>query len=189
MTELGVNLVHHETVADWHAVRARGTAFASITNTEGMNWHDPRATEQVEGATRSGLHAGIRHFATPGGPADQATQAVRHGKPIGAFQRGSLAPALHVAAEGVGDKFIKSWIKAIRQAANIQRVLIYAEYELWLHHLHPDRWADSEVTLWLVRHNGIPGRPGWFHSRLGVHQHGAGSDAVVYPFTLADLLL
>ena len=28
-----------------------------------------------------------------------------------------------------------------------------------------------DVVLWLVRHNGIAGRPGWFHARLGLHQH------------------
>lgn len=189
VTNLGINLGHHETVDDWNAVRADGITFASITTTESMNWRDPVAGEQVVTARKAGLHCGVRHLARPGGPGEQAELAARFASPLGALSAGSLAPALHVGVEGIDDKFVKAWIKTIRQVAGIQRVLIHAEYENWLHHLHPDKWADAEVVLWLARHNGIPGRPGWFHSRLGLHQHSTGRDAVVYPFTLTDLLL
>lgn len=190
MTELGINLAHHETVHDWDAVHGSGVAFASITTTESMNWSDPVAARQVASARDAGLRTGVRHFARPGGPGEQAEHAARFARPLGALAAGSLAPALHVAVEGVDDKFIKTWIKTLRHTTGIRRVLVYADYEHWLHQqLHPDKWADREVVLWLVRHNGIPGRPGWFHSRLGLHQHSAGRDALVYPFTLADLLL
>lgn len=50
MTELGINLAHHETVADWDAIRGDGVAFASITTTESMNWRDPVAAKQVASA-------------------------------------------------------------------------------------------------------------------------------------------
>ncbi|WP_158889286.1 GH25 family lysozyme [Amycolatopsis anabasis] len=195
----GINLSLHETVDDWSAVRAGAFTFASITVTESMNWSDSGAERQVGRAQEAGLHTGIRHYARPGAPQDQAEHCARTGRRLGAFQPGSLAPALEVHAAGVDDRFIKSWIKAFRHSSGIQRVLVYADNDRW-HRLQPDKWADSEVVLWLTNHNGIPGRPGWFHARLGLHQHGndpvvpgvrgqIGQDALVYPFTLADVLL
>lgn len=198
--ERGINLSHHETVDDWKNVRAHGVLFSSVTITESTNWSDTAAIRNVQAAQTAGLHTGARHFARPGSVHEQVTHFLRTASPLGVFAPGSLAPSLDVRAPGISDRFIKSWIRGVRHAANIKRVLVYAGYEQWLHELHPDKWADSEVVLWLARHNGIPGRPGWFHSRLGVHQHGSGDDApgfhgeigydaVVYPFVLADLLL
>jgi GH25 family lysozyme M1 (1,4-beta-N-acetylmuramidase) len=196
----GINLSHREIVDDWNAVRHGDVRFASVTVTENTNWSDLSAERHLVHAQEAGIHAGARHYARPGAVHDQAEHFVRTASKLGAFSPGSLAPTLEVAAASVDDKFIKAWIKAVRHAARVQRVMVYADHDCWARRLHPDKWADSEVTLWLIRHNGIPGRPGWFHSRLGVHQHGndasvpgirgpVGQDAVVYPFTLADLLL
>ncbi|KAA9157116.1 lysozyme [Amycolatopsis acidicola] len=198
--ERGINLSLHATVADWDAVRADSVLFASITVTENVNWSDAGAEQQILAAQRAGVRAGIRHYARPGAPHDQAEHCVRLGKQLGVFGPGALAPALEVEVPGVGDRFIKAWIKAVRQAAGIRRVLVYAPYEHWLHTLRPDKWADAEVVLWVNRHNGIPGRPGWFHPRLGLHQHNAaddkpgldgpiGFDSLVYPFTMGDVVL
>ncbi|MEC3976005.1 glycoside hydrolase family 25 protein [Amycolatopsis sp. H20-H5] len=199
-TERGITLSHRETVQDWAAVRGADIRFASVTISENTNWRDVAAEKNLAGAQRIGLHTGARHYARPGAVHDQAQHFVRTASALGAFAPGSLAPALEVAAESVDDRFIKAWIKDVRHAAKVERILIYADHDAWAHRLHPDKWADKEVVLWLVRHNEIPGRPGWFHSRLGLHQHGAGvavpgitgpvaQDAVVYPFTLNDLLL
>jgi GH25 family lysozyme M1 (1,4-beta-N-acetylmuramidase) len=198
-TERGMNLSLHATVSDWDMVRSDAICFASVTVTESVNWIDRGAQRQIEAAQRARVRAGIRHYARPGAAYDQAEHCVRLGKQLDVFGPGSLAPALDVEAVGVSDRFIKAWIKSVRHAAGIRRVLIYAPYEHWLHELHPDKWADSDVVLWVSRHNGIPGRPGWFHPRLGVHQHSAaeapglhgpiGLDALVYPFALTDLLL
>ncbi|WP_216215045.1 GH25 family lysozyme [Amycolatopsis aidingensis] len=185
----GINLSHHETVGDWAAVRAAGVRFASITITEGMNWTDSAACKQLGLAQRVGMHTGARHFARPGAAGEQAEHFVRTSRPLGAFAPGALAPALDVRVAAVDDRFIRSWIKAVRGASQLRRVLVYAGYDDWLHRLRPGKWVDDEVMLWLTRHNGIPGRPGWFHSRLSLHQHEPGRDAIVYPFTLADLLL
>jgi hypothetical protein len=199
-TDRGINLSHRESVDDWNAVRGGHVRFASVTVTESTNWTDLTAERHLTGAQDAGIHTGARHYARPGGPQDQAEHFVRTAAKLGAFAPGSLAPALEVAAASVDDKFIKAWIKAMRHAARVRRVLVYADYDSWAYRLHPGKWADSEVVLWLVRHNGIPGRPGWFHARLGMHEHGkdttvpgirgaVSQDAVVYPFTLADLLL
>ncbi|MEV7095856.1 GH25 family lysozyme [Amycolatopsis sp. NPDC051045] len=199
-SELGISLSHRERVADWQAVRAAQTRFVSVTISENVNWSSSAAERNLAGAQEAGLHAGGRHYARPGAVHDQADFFVRTASRLGAFAPGSLAPALEVAAPSVDDRFVKAWIKHVRHAARIERVLVYADHDAWAHRLHPDRWADSEVVLWLIRHNGIPGRPGWFHSRLGVHQHACAPDvpgiagpveqnAVVYPFTLGDLLL
>ncbi|WP_166459516.1 GH25 family lysozyme [Amycolatopsis pithecellobii] len=196
----GINLSLHATVADWDMVRSAAIVFASITVTENVNWSDTGAQKQIAAAQQAGVRAGIRHYARPGAPQDQAEHCVRLGKQLGVFGPGSLAPALDVDAVGVNDRFIKAWIKAVRNAAGIRRVLVYATHDAWLHDLHPDKWADSEVILWVRRHNGIPGRPGWFHPRLGMHEHGAapvapgltgpiGLDAIVYPLTIADVLI
>lgn len=190
----GVNLTLHATVDDWAMLRRRrAVSFASITVTEGLNWLDERAAHQVKIAQRAGVHVGIRHYARAGSPAYQARYLVETGRPLGAFAPGALAPALDVGADGVDDRFVKAWIKALRQASGLRRVLVYADHDDWAHRFSPGKWADDEVVLWLVRHNNIPGRAGWFHSRLGVHQHGQangiGTDALVYPFTLDDLLI
>ncbi|WP_236789380.1 glycoside hydrolase family 25 protein [Amycolatopsis sp. GM8] len=196
----GINLSLHATVADWDTVRAASIVFASITVTENVNWSDTGAYKQIAAAQEAGVRAGIRHYARPGAPQDQAEHCVRLGKQLGVFGPGALAPALDVDAVGINDRFIKSWIKTVRNAAGIRRVLVYASYDSWLHQLRPAKWADSDVVLWVRRHNGIPGRPGWQHPRLGLHQHRAaplapgydgpiGLDAIVYPFTLADVLL
>jgi lysozyme len=198
--ERGITLSHRETVDDWHAVRGDAVRFVSVMVTENTNWSDPAAGRQIAASQRAGLHTGARHYARPGAVHDQAEHFVRTASRFGAFAPGSLAPALEVEAECVDDRFVKGWIKAVRHAAGIRRVLVHADHEHWLHQLHPDRWADSEVVLWLVRHNHIPGRPGWFHSRLGMHQYRAdepvpgapgpvAQDAIVYPFALADVLL
>jgi GH25 family lysozyme M1 (1,4-beta-N-acetylmuramidase) len=199
-TARGINLSLHATVADWDTVRSAAVAFASITVTENVNWSDLGAQRQITAAQEAGVRAGIRHYARPGAPADQAEHCVRLGKQLGVFGPGSLAPALDVDAVGVDDRFIKAWIKGVRHAAGIRRVLVYAPYDAWLHHLHPEKWADADVVLWVRRHNGIPGRPGWAHPRLGLHQHRTapiapgldgpiGLDAIVYPFTIADVLV
>lgn len=198
--ERGISLSLHATVTDWGTVRWGAARFASITVTENLNWRDIGAERQVVAAQVAGVRSGIRHYARPGAAADQAVHCASVGKRLGVFYPGSLAPTLDVEAEGVDDRFIRTWIKAVRQAAGIRRVLVSAPYEHWLHRLRPDRWADRDVMLWINRHNGIPGRPGWFHPRLGVHQHSPapagggfdgpiGFDALVYPFTLADLLV
>jgi GH25 family lysozyme M1 (1,4-beta-N-acetylmuramidase) len=199
-SERGINLSHREIVEDWNAVRRSNVRFASVTITENTNWSDLSAERTLQHAQEAGIHTGARHFARPGAAQDQAEHFVRNAKKLGAFSPGSLAPTLEVSAASVDDKFIKAWIKTMRSAARVKRVMIYADYDCWQHRLHPDKWADTDVTLWLVRHNGIPGRPGWFHTRLGVHQHGNDAtvpgvrgpirqDAVVYPFTMADLLI
>jgi lysozyme len=198
-TERGLTLTHRERVLDWGAVRGADVRFASVTVSENVNWSDPGAERMLSAAQHAGLHTGARHFARPGAVHDQAEHFVRTAGRLGAFAPGSLAPALEVDAQSVDDRFVKSWIKHVRHAARIRRVLVYAAHDCWAHRLHPNRWADPDVVLWLVRHNGIPGRPGWFHARLGLHQHALSSlpgvagpvaqDAVVYPFTLSDVLL
>lgn len=196
----GIDLSLHATVRDWSKLRDASACFASITVTENVNWIDSGAQRQIAAAQRAGVRVGIRHYARPGAVQDQAGHCVRVGKRLGVFGPGSLAPALDVEAAGVDDRFVRAWIKSVRHAAGIRRVLVCAPYEYWLRQLNPDRWTDSDVVLWVNRHNGIPGRPGWFHPRLGLHRHSAapagygftgpvGFDALVYPFTLGDLLL
>lgn len=198
--ERGINLSLHATVTDWGTVRAGAVCFASITVTESLNWRDTGAERQIAAAQRAGVRAGIRHYARPGAAHDQAEHCVAAGKRLGVFGPGSLAPALDVEADGVDDRFVRTWIRTVRHSAGIRKVLVYAPYEHWLRRLCPAKWADPDVVLWVSRPNGIPGRPGWFHPRLGVHQHGCaparngfsgpiGCDALVYPFCLNDVLL
>jgi hypothetical protein len=198
--EQGINLSHHATVDDWSSLQAKAVCFASVTVTENVNWSDLAAERALAAAHDAGIHAGARHYARPGAVREQAHYFVRIAEKLGAFEPGALAPTLEVRAEGVDDGFVKTWIKAVRHDSGVERVLVYADLDLWTKHLHPDKWADKEVILWLTKNNNIPGRPGWFHPRLGIHQyrsgteaigaHGAvGQDAIVYPFTLTDLLL
>lgn len=190
----GISLAPHSPPTDWQALAARrAVTFASIDITENSNWADRDAAASLTAALNAGIHAGLRHRARPGGPQDQARHVVRVGKPLGAFTPGTLAPTLDARAEGVDDRFVRTWIRTLRQEAVLRRVLVYADVEHWLHRFRPERWADDGVVLWSAWHNGIPGRAGWFHPRLGLHEHSGdsrvGRHGLVYPFTLADILV
>ncbi|EHR63143.1 glycoside hydrolase family 25 domain-containing protein [Saccharomonospora cyanea] len=190
----GISLAPHAPCPDWRALGAsRAVTFASVSITDNSNWVDRDAAARLTEALHAGVHAGIRHLGRPGAPQDQARHVVRVGKPLGAFTPGTLAPTLDARAEGVDDRFVRTWIRTLRQEAVIRRVLVYAEAAQWLHRFRPDRWADDDVVLWSAWHNGVPGRAGWFHPRLGLHEHtgegGIGRHALVYPFTLADVLV
>lgn len=190
----GISLASHTAHPDWRELgENRKVRFASVTVTDNSNWVDRDAVAQLTEALDAGVRAGIRHLGRPGSPQDQARHVARVGKPLGAFAPGMLAPTLDARAEGVDDRFVRAWIKTLRQEAAIRRVLVYAEAEHWLHRFHPDKWADDDVVLWSAWHNGVPRRAGWFHPRLGLHEHTGdgrvGHHRLVYPFTLADVLL
>ncbi|WP_007023497.1 glycoside hydrolase family 25 domain-containing protein [Saccharomonospora iraqiensis] len=168
-------------------------AFVAVLVTEGPNGVASTAARLLGDMLRAGVRAGLRHHADPGGAREQARHMVRTGLDLGAFAPGALAPSLDVRAEGVDDRFVRTWVRTVRRVAEIRTVLVHGDDTVWRHRLRPDRWADDDVILTLARHNGVPGRPGWFHPRLGTHEyaagHGVGHEALVYPFTLGDLLL
>ncbi|EHK88917.1 GH25 family lysozyme [Saccharomonospora azurea] len=190
----GISLAPHAPLPDWRALAAdRSVTFASISVTENSNWVDRLAAAQLADAVQAGVYAGIRHRGRPGAPQDQARHVVQVGKSLGAFTPGTLAPTLDARAEGLDDRFVRTWIRTLRQEAVIRRVLVYAEVEHWHRRFRPEKWADDDVVLWSAWHNGVPGRAGWFHPRLGLHEHTAdgriGHHALVYPFTLTDVLV
>src|SRR5262245_45280580 len=111
--ERGISLSLHATVTNWGAVRSATARFASITITDNLTWSDIGAEPQVEEAQVAGMRAGIRHYARPGAAGDQAHHCASVGKRLGVFVPGALAPTLDVEAEGVDDRFIRTWIKTV----------------------------------------------------------------------------
>lgn len=200
MTDYGIDISHYNAIDDWNAVRGNNISFVSAKVSEGIDYTDPVARAHLDGARGVGIHAGGYHFARPGAPVDQARFFVDTARSLGAFEPGSLAPALDVEDTGVGDAFVAGWIDAARRQAGIRRVIVYANLDFWTNRLNPSEWADGDVILWIARYNGDPGNPGWAHPRLGLHQHSnqgqvpgipgeVDRDATVDPFVVADLLL
>lgn len=77
------------------------------------------------------------------------------------------AAELRIGANG----FVADFIGRLRAATGVRRVLVYANLDWYRNVLRPAEWTDPDVLLWIARYNGDPGRPGWSHPQLALHQH------------------
>ena len=75
MSRIGPDVSHHQRTIDWEAV-AREAAWATVKATEGVDFTDPRYTENVAGARKAGLPVYAYHYARAdekgAGPKEQA---------------------------------------------------------------------------------------------------------------------
>lgn len=203
MTIFGIDVSHHNKVNDWHAVRGNNISFVSIKLTDSTNFTDPAATGHVTGARGAGIHVGGYHFARN---ADVETQVEKFSASLNShdlLRPDSLAPMLDVEHSGLlhhqPNTFVGDFIQRLRKRTGVHRVLVYANLDTWRNVLRPDEWADDHVRLWIARFNGDPGKPGWSHPKLVLHQHSdkgnvpgipahVDRDATVGAHTLADIL-
>ncbi|SES49054.1 GH25 family lysozyme [Actinokineospora terrae] len=202
MTDYGIDLSHHNRVDDWRAVRGNGITYASVKVTESTDWVDPAAGGHIAGARSAGIAVGGYHFARATGVQAQVDHFTAHLRRHGLLAAGSLAPMLDMEAaelRGNANVFVRDFITRLRATAGVRRVLVYANHDWYSNVLRPD-WADGDTMLWIARYNGDPGRPGWSHHRLALHQHTSSGrvpgipgnvdrDATVGPWTLGALTL
>lgn len=203
MTVFGIDVSHHNTVADWHAVHGNNISFVSVKLTESTTFVDPAAAGHVAGARGAGIHVGGYHFARDTDVDAQVEKFTASLNTHDLLRPDSLAPMLDMEAQTLlrhrPDTFVAEFIQRLRKRTGVHRVLVYANLDTWRHVLHPGEWADAHVGLWIARFNGDPGKPGWSHPRLVLHQHTnhgtvpgipahVDRDATVGAHTLADIL-
>ncbi|MFD2458692.1 glycoside hydrolase family 25 protein [Amycolatopsis samaneae] len=161
-------------VTDWRAVRGNGVSFCSFKLTEGTGFTDTTSPGRVPLARAAGIIPGGYHFARPGDVAGQAARFAGQLRATGLLDAGALAPMLDVEAAGLranANGFVRDFIRHLRAETGVRRVLVYANASWYSQVLRPDEWADDDVWLWVAHYNGDPGRPGWAHPRLALHQH------------------
>ncbi|MEV6609892.1 GH25 family lysozyme [Kutzneria sp. NPDC051319] len=174
MTEYGTDISSHQGSAiDWPAVKGNGISFVSVKLTEDVDYTNPDAQSQVDGARGVGLTVGGYHFARPGSIVDQANRFADQLSARGLLTAGSLWPMLDMEDGNIGDAnaFIDGFIAALRARVGAVGVLMYANLDWYQHRLTPDRWADDQVRLWCAEWNGDPGNVDYGHPKLVIHQH------------------
>jgi GH25 family lysozyme M1 (1,4-beta-N-acetylmuramidase) len=174
MTDYGIDLSHWNRVDNFNTVRANGITYASIKTTEGTGYIDPAATSHTNGARAAGIRVGGYHFARDVNVDYQVAHFVNELRARGLLEPGSLAPMLDMESAELRDnanQFVAAFISRLRAVTGQRRVLVYANLDWWTRVLRPDEWADDDVFLWIARYNGDPGKPGWNHRRLALHQH------------------
>lgn len=202
--EFGIDVSHHNVVNDWHKVRGNNITFASVKVTDGEEFVDPQARHHVPGARAAGVRVGGYHFARKGNVQTQVDQFFEQLHARALLSSTSMAPVLDIEeASGLratANSFIPQFIAKLRAKAGIKRVFVYANLDWFTNVLRPNEWADANVMLWIARFNGNPGKPGFTHPKLVLHQHSktgkvpgiAGHvdrDATIGTHKLADLLL
>jgi GH25 family lysozyme M1 (1,4-beta-N-acetylmuramidase) len=201
--EFGIDVSHHNEVKDWHKVRENNITFASVKVTDGTEFVDPQARHHVPGARAAGIRTGGYHFARKGDIDAQVALFFKHLHARALLSSASMAPMLDMEASelrGTANTFIPEFIAKLRAKAGIKRVFVYANLDWFEHVLRPDEWADANVMLWVARFNGSPGKPGFSHPKLVLHQHTeegnvpgipghVDRDATVGTHKLADLLV
>lgn len=174
MTEFGIDVSHHNTVNDWHAVRRDNITFASVKLTESNDFTDEAANGHAKRARDVGVHVGGYHFARHTDIAGQVRHFEDRLRATGLLARGSLAPMLDMEANELrptANRFVAAFVARLRQETGVRRVLVYANLDWWRNVLRPGEWADRDVFLWVARFNGAPGRPGFAHPNVALHQH------------------
>jgi GH25 family lysozyme M1 (1,4-beta-N-acetylmuramidase) len=201
--EFGIDVSHFNQVNDWHAVRGNNITFTSVKVTESTDFVDNAASGHASRARNAGIHVGGYHFARRTDVAHQVRHFTDRLRANGLLAAGSLAPMIDMEAQelrGTANQFLANFIRQLRQAAGVRRVLVYANLDWWRTVLRPVEWADHDVHLWIARFNGIPGKPGFAHPKLALHQHTdrgnvpgipgkVDRDATIAGHTLASLLL
>lgn len=202
--DFGIDVSHHNTVDDWHAVRGNNITFASIKVTDGEEFVDPQARHHGPAARAAGIRVGGYHFARTGNVQTQVDSFFKQLHARAMLSSTSLAPMLDMEeASGLrstANTFIPQFIEKFRAKAGLMRVFVYANLDWFQNVLRPNEWADANVMLWIARFNGNPGKPGFSHPNLVLHQHTESGkvpgipghvdrDATIGSHKLADLLL
>lgn len=95
----GIDVSHREGAINWHEVREAGIGFAFIKATQGKDFVDSHAVENLERCREVGIVPGMYHFYRH--DQEPEKQAANFLALLGARKPGDLVPALDV--EGPGD--------------------------------------------------------------------------------------
>ncbi|WP_214109051.1 GH25 family lysozyme [Acrocarpospora catenulata] len=162
----GVDVSNWTGDVDWESVSQKGSGFAFIHATEGLDYKSPRFASQFAGASTAGIYRGAYHFAQPheSGGAAQADFFVRNGgrwTPDGKTLPGvldvednpynSLNKLDH--CYGLSQEEMVDWIRdfANRYRAWTRRDVIIYTTTAWWRSCTGDSLEFARNPLWLAR--------------------------------------
>ena len=161
-----VDLSHHNTVTDWHAVRAAGIRGIINKATEGAGFTDPTFTIRRTPATAAGLLFGGYHFLKPGDIAAQVDYFLAATAP-----HDGLLLAVDHETPGVSLADLKDFVTQFRLKVGRYPVLysgflikeqlgtahdaLLAQCPLWLsHYSNIPKWPPCWPSPWLWQFTG-----------------------------------
>jgi len=180
--DYGIDVSRWNDVQNWRSVRANGISFASVKISQGDYLTSPTASAQVSSARDAGIAVGGYHFADSNVTvAANVKRFVDEGRKRSVFDKGSFLPMLDMENSAnanitwsttTANRFIKDFIRQLRDATGVAPVAVYASASVWKGILRPDEWVDDQVFLWVALYNGDPGNLGGYsHRRAALHQH------------------
>lgn len=179
-----IDISVYNDVKSWEKVRKNGIVGASIKVSQQVNYLNPLAQQQFDGARSADIAPGGYHFGDPRvSAARQASYFVANARPLGAFAADALAPMYDAENwEGGGlvwpnpktlNAHIAEHIRVVREETGVLKHLVYGSLSWWqTGWIDPDLWADENVLLWIALYNGRPADlQGWDHPNDALHQH------------------
>lgn len=170
----GIDVAKYQQHIDWKTVANSGYEFAYIKATEGRGYTSPTLDRQLDGARNAGMTTGLYHFARPdtNKPEPEADTFAAALNKRDADTAGHLAPCLDMEREGDDlPAWIGGFLDALRNLTDRDDITVYASSSWFNDKLDPDAWVDENIHLWVAHYGAKPGKPGYKHDRVAMHQH------------------
>ncbi len=167
----GIDISHHQGDIDWDTVRESGKAeFCWIKMTEGNNYQDPRATQNILDCRAAGIPVGGYHFARPDlhkDPYKEVKNFAKHNN----VECGDLRPVLdfETAGDHSADS-IHNWVvEFLRESETLfgVRPIIYTGGNMVKYGLYNNTSILDTYTLWHAAYARSAHKKGIKKDRLG----------------------
>lgn len=152
-------------VIDWHEVKTDGQSFAIIKATEGSDWVNRYAVEDVEKAANAGLKVGAYHYARPA--KDARVQARHFATQLSKLPASSLPPVLDLEVnEGKTPQQLIAWTRdfldELEKNTGGTKPMVYTYPYFWLQQMANTK-EFSDYPLWLAAYQNQAPKPvgGW----------------------------
>ena len=149
---------------DWHEVKTDGQSFAVVKASEGTDWVNDFAAEDVDKAAAAGLKVGAYHYARPG--MDARAQARHFADQLKNFPGSSLPPVLDIEVdEGKSPKELTAsthdFLDELESRSG-QKPMVYTYPYFWLHNMG-NATDFAQYPLWLAAYQNTAPKPvgGW----------------------------
>lgn len=150
----GVDVSHFQGDVNWDDVKASGMHFGITKATQGLDFVDPKFSENWVNIGKSGLYRGTYHFyVAEDDPIKQAEHFVNTVKSIDGHH---LPPALDLEGENIGGKTIEqyhkdvlAWLNHVESKLNV-KPMIYTNNPFGNKYLDNEKF--SEYVLWVAEY-------------------------------------
>ncbi len=120
----GIDVSHHQRDIDWKVAKASGIHFTYIKATEGVDFKDPKFSENWTGSDAASLLHGAYHFFTLGQPGDMQASNFIATVPVG---QNVLPPAIDLEFSGY-NRVQRSLPKEFQRELSLFWDAIFAHY-------------------------------------------------------------